>query len=66
MPENVLSIVKILGQSLSSLNKLILAVDSFDFYTPKRHELKSKNLLSFDSINGNSLVSCGLNLLLHP
>ena len=30
-PEKVLSIVKILGQSLSSLYKLTLAVDSLDF-----------------------------------
>ena len=42
-PENVLSMVKMFGQVLSSLYTLTLAVDSFDFCTPNRHEPKWKN-----------------------
>jgi len=36
MPEKVLSIVKMLGTSLSSLNKATLAVASLLFWTPNR------------------------------
>jgi hypothetical protein len=65
-PENVLSIVKMFGQVLSSLYILTLAVDSFDFYTPNLQDPKWKNLLSFESIRGKTLHSSGFRVLLQP
>ena len=62
----VLSIVNILGHVFSSLYKLTLAVDSFDFCTPKRQLENWNTSFSFESISGKTLHSAGCFGLLQP